>query len=48
MQPSSQTASNSLPTFTCVFTQSQRRDDFAYEAITIAAILVLLYSLWVF
>jgi hypothetical protein len=37
-----------VPALSCVYTQSRRRDDLAYQIMTIAAILVLLYSLWVF
>jgi hypothetical protein len=33
---------------TGVFAQSQRREDLAYQAMTIAAMLMLLCSLWVF
>ena len=48
MQPAPQIASTSLPALTGVFTQFLRREDLAYQAMTVAAILVLLCSLWVF
>ncbi|MGP8268469.1 MAG: hypothetical protein ACLQLH_00225 [Terracidiphilus sp.] len=48
MQTSPQSASTSLPELTGVLANSQRQRDLAYQAMTIAAMLVLLCSLWAF
>src|ERR1035438_7212662 len=48
MLSSPQTASASLPAPGGNSSQSQRADDLAYQAVTVAAILLLLASLWVF
>ena len=48
MQPSPQTASTSLPALHGMNTPSQRRKNLCYQVMTIAAMLVLLCSLWVF
>ena len=48
MQTSLQSASTSLPTLSGAFAKSRRQGDLAYQIMTIAAMLVLLCSLWVF
>ena len=48
MQSSLQSASTSLPALTGEFAKSRRQGDLAYQVMTIAAMLVLLCSLWVF
>jgi hypothetical protein len=48
MQTSHQSASTSLPVLTGALSNSQRQGDLAYQIMTIAAMLVLLCSLWVF
>jgi hypothetical protein len=48
MQTSLQSASTSLPALTGVIAKSRRQGDLAYQVMTIAAMLVLLCSLWVF
>jgi hypothetical protein len=48
MQSSHQSAATSLPALTGVLSNSQRQGDLAYQIMTIAAMLVLLFSLWVF
>jgi hypothetical protein len=48
MQPSSQTASAPLHEVSNNFSPSRRDDDVIYQAVTIAAILMLLSSLWAF
>ena len=48
MHPSPITASTSLPTSADEFLQSRSTGDLAYQGMTIAAMLLLLVSLWVF
>jgi hypothetical protein len=48
MQSSPQTASASLQASDEEFTPSRRADDLTYQFVTVAAILLLLASLWVF
>jgi hypothetical protein len=48
MQPSPDTASNSLPSVDVDGTRSGPLEDLVYQAMTVAAIVVLLCSLWVF
>jgi hypothetical protein len=48
MQSSLQSASTSLPELTGVLANSDRHGELAYQIMTIAAMLVLLCSLWVF
>ena len=48
MLSSPQTASASLPASGGGSSPSQKADDLAYQAVTVAAILLLLASLWVF
>jgi hypothetical protein len=48
MQPSSHSASTSLPSASSTFPSSRPAEDKMYQAMTIAAILMLLGSLWVF
>ncbi|MGD0789106.1 MAG: hypothetical protein ABR898_14070 [Terracidiphilus sp.] len=45
---SPQTASASMPAPAGGTTHSRRADDLTYQAVTVAAILLLLASLWVF
>jgi hypothetical protein len=48
MLSSPQTASATLPAPAGGSSQSRRADDLTYQAVTVAAILLLLASLWVF
>ena len=48
MQSSPQSACPSLPPAAAEETQSRKRKDLAYQAVTVAAILLLLCSVWVF
>jgi hypothetical protein len=48
MVSSQQTASDSMPAPAEGLAQSRRADDLTYQAVTVAAILMLLASLWVF
>jgi hypothetical protein len=48
MQNSTQSAPVRLPTPDDTGTPTRNREDLAYQAVTIAAILLLLGSLWVF
>jgi len=48
MQSSPQSAPTSLPSAAPAETQSRRREDLAYQALTVAAILLILCSVWVF
>jgi hypothetical protein len=48
MQPSSQSASTSLPEASSPFMPTRQAENRMYQAMTIAAILMLLGSLWVF
>jgi hypothetical protein len=48
MQPSPSTASDSLPALAAGCAETRRREDLAYQVMTVAAIVVLLFSLWVF
>jgi len=48
MQPSSQTASISMPAPPVEQTRSGQPEDRVYQAVTVAAILLVLVSLWVF
>jgi hypothetical protein len=48
MLSSPQTASATLPAPAGSSAASRRADDLAYQAVTVAAILLLLGSLWVF
>jgi hypothetical protein len=43
-----QTASDSLPTAVATGKLSRRAEDLAYQSLTVAAMLLLLGSLWVF
>jgi hypothetical protein len=48
MQSSPKTASTFVPAPTAGSTQSRKAEDLTYQAVTVAAILLLLGSLWVF
>ena len=48
MQPSPQTALTSLPPPAGRLPESRKADDLTYQVVTIAAMLLLLVSLWVF
>jgi hypothetical protein len=48
MQSLPQSASNSLPTLAVAAPRSRRAEDLAYQTLTVAAMLLLLGSLWVF
>jgi hypothetical protein len=48
MSSSTQSAENSLPQADGKELQSLKRADLTYQAVTVAAILLLLASLWVF
>jgi len=48
MQPSPHTASLSMPTPPGEPTRSQQSEDLAYQAVTVAAILMVLASIWLF
>jgi hypothetical protein len=48
MQPSPDTASNSLPALNGATTETRRREDLFYQGMTIAAIALLLLSLGLF
>jgi hypothetical protein len=48
MQSSPQTASTSLPEQASRMDRSSQSADFVYQSVTIAAMLLLLGSLWVF
>jgi hypothetical protein len=48
MQSSPQSAPTGLPSAAAAETQSRKREDLAYQAVTIAAILLILCSVWVF
>jgi hypothetical protein len=48
MQSSPQSAPTRLPSAAAAETQSRRREDLAYQALTVAAIVLVLCSLWVF
>lgn len=48
MQPSSQSAAVSIPASAGGIEVSSLRDDRVYQAVTVAAILLVLGSLWVF
>jgi hypothetical protein len=48
MQSSPESASATMPASAADSTQSRRADDLVYQAVTVAAILLLLASLWVF
>jgi hypothetical protein len=48
MQNSTQSAPVSLPTPGDTALPTRNREDLAYQAVTVAAILLLLCSLWVF
>jgi hypothetical protein len=48
MQNSTQSAPATLPTPNDTALPTRNREDLAYQAVTIAAILLLLGSLWVF
>ena len=48
MQSSPKTASTSMPAPAAGSTQSRKAEDLTYQAVTVAAILLLLASLWVF
>jgi len=48
MQPSQNSACSSLPTVSAEFPQPRHSADLVYQLVTIAAILLLLGSLWVF
>jgi hypothetical protein len=48
MQPSSQSASVSMRTSAVAVEFPRANDDWAYQAFTVAAILLVLASLWVF
>jgi len=43
-----QSASNSLPSLQGKSSRSRRAEDLAYQSLTVAAMLLLLGSLWVF
>jgi len=48
MQPSSHFVADPLQQTSNSFTPSRRSDDLLYQAVTVAAILMLLGSLWAF
>ena len=48
MQSSPQSANPCLPPAAAGETQSRKREDLAYQAVTVAAILLVLCSVWVF
>jgi hypothetical protein len=48
MQSSPQSAPPCLPSAATAETQSRKREDLAYQALTVAAILLILCSVWVF
>ncbi len=48
MQPTKQTASNSLPPSRAGFQRSRPAEDVVYQIVTVAAILLVLGSLWIF
>jgi hypothetical protein len=48
MQISTQSAFISMPVPSCEIENSRQMDDLAYHAMTVAAILLVLGSLWVF
>ena len=48
MQPANHIASNSLPPSRAGFLRSPRAEDLVYQLVTVAAILLVLGSLWVF
>jgi hypothetical protein len=48
MQPSPQSASASLPAVSSRIDSSRQPEDLVYQAMTVAAILMVLTSLWVF
>ena len=48
MQPSPQTASISMPAPPVEQARSGQTEDWVYQAVTVAAILLVLGSLWVF
>ena len=48
MQPSPQTASTSLPASSAGSTPSRKAETLTYQALTVAAMLLLLGSLWGF
>jgi len=48
MEPSSQSASSTLPGPGAAFRHALRREDLAYQAVTVGAILVVLASMWLF
>jgi len=48
MLSSPQSASTCLPSANAAVAPSPERDEVAYQAVTVAAILLLLASLWVF
>jgi len=48
MQPSPQTTFTSIPAPVGGRTRSRRTEDLVYQAVTIAAILMVLGSLWIF
>ena len=48
MQPSPQTASFSMPESPCEIEHSLRAEELAYQAVTVASILLVLGSLWIF
>jgi hypothetical protein len=48
MLSSSQTASTTMPASEAGSSQPRSADDLTYQAVTVAAILLLLASLWVF
>jgi hypothetical protein len=48
MQSSPQSAPTCLPTGAEASTQPRKREDLAYQAVTVAAILLVLGSLWLF
>jgi len=48
MESSSQLAPPSLPPTAAEEAQSRRREDLAYQAVTVAVIVLVLCSLWIF
>jgi len=48
MQSSPQSAPTCLPSAAAAETQTRKREDLAYQAVTVAAILLILCSVWVF
>jgi hypothetical protein len=48
MQSTQQSSPACLPAAAEAATQSRKREDLAYQAVTVAAILLVLGSLWVF